>query len=214
MQSKKTVIVDYGMGNMFSVLRACASAGLDAALTSDPKELESADAVILPGVGAFGPAMENLAKLDLVGPLKDFCASGRPFLGVCLGYQLLFSESGEFGSHKGLDIIKGVVKKFPVPNSEQAKVPQIGWNAIRRAGAWEDTLLAGLADGEYMYFVHSFYVEPAPGEPVSSVTSYAGVDYASSVSRGNLFACQFHPEKSAWNGLKIYENFKLRVTGE
>lgn len=214
MQSKKTVIVDYGMGNLFSVLRACASSGLDAVVTSDRRELEGADAVVLPGVGAFGPAMENLNKLDLVSPLRDFCASGKPFLGVCLGFQLLMSESGEFGSHKGLDIVKGAVKKFPVPNPEQGKVPQIGWNAIKRAGSWDGTPLQGLADGEFMYFVHSFYVELAAAERAASVTSYAGVEYASSVSRGNLFGCQFHPEKSAWNGLKIYRNFKNKVTGE
>jgi glutamine amidotransferase len=214
MQSKKTVIVDYGMGNMFSVLRACANAGLDAALTSDPKELASADAVILPGVGAFGPAMENLNKLGLAAPLKAFCASGKPFLGICLGFQLLMTESEEFGQTRGLDIIKGAVKKFPVPNPEHAKVPQIGWNAIKRQGSWAGTALQGLADGEYMYFVHSFYVELAAAEQPASVTSYAGVDYASSVSRGNLFACQFHPEKSAWNGLKMYANFKKIVTGE
>lgn len=214
MQSKKTVIVDYGMGNMFSVLRACATAGLDAVLTSDRKELESADAVILPGVGAFGPAMENLNKLDLAGPLKAFCASGKPFLGICLGFQLLMTESEEFGLSRGLDIIKGTVKKFPVPNPEGAKVPQIGWNAIKKVGSWDRTALAGLADGEYMYFVHSFYVAPEKPGTTCSLTSYAGVDYASSVSSGNVFACQFHPEKSAWNGLKIYRNFKKSVTGE
>ncbi len=214
MQNTKTVIVDYGMGNMFSVQRACASAGLDAALTSDRRELESAAAAILPGVGAFGPAMENLARLDLVGPLRDFCASGRPFLGICLGFQLLFTESEEFGANKGLDILKGAVRKFPLPNREQAKVPQIGWNLISRRGAWDGTPLEGLADGEYMYFVHSFYVQPDSSVPPASVTSYAGVDYASSVSRGKLFACQFHPEKSAWNGLRIYQNFKRQVTGE
>lgn len=214
MQSKKTVIVDYGMGNMFSVLRACASAGLDAVVTSDRKELQNADAVVLPGVGAFGPAMENLNKLDLAAPLKDFCASGKPFLGVCLGFQLLMTESEEFGHHKGLGIIKGTVKKFPVPNPEWAKVPQIGWNEIKRVGSWDGTALQGLADGEYMYFVHSFYVEPDKAEPACSLTTYAGVEYASSVSRGSLFACQFHPEKSAWNGLKIYQNFKMKVTGE
>lgn len=214
MQSKKTVIVDYGMGNMFSVLRACATAGLGAVLTSDRKELESADAVILPGVGAFGPAMGNLNKLDLAAPLKDFCASGKPFLGICLGFQLLMTESEEFGQNRGLDIIKGTVKKFPVPNNEGAKVPQIGWNAIKKVGSWDRTALAGLADMEYMYFVHSFYVAPGKPETTCSLTSYAGVDYASSVSSGNVFACQFHPEKSAWNGLKIYNNFKKRVSGE
>lgn len=214
MANNKTVVIDYGMGNMFSVLRACANAGLDAVLTSDKKELADAAAVILPGVGAFGPAMENLNKLDLVSPIKDFCASGRPFMGVCLGFQLLFTESEEFGSHKGLDLFKGAVKKFPVPNPEWSKVPQIGWNAIKRQGSWDGTPLQGLADGEYMYFVHSFYVEADRSAPPATLTEYAGLEYASSVCRGRLFGCQFHPEKSAWNGLKIYENFKKQVTGE
>lgn len=214
MQSRKTVIVDYGMGNMFSVLRACEHAGLAPALTSDREELASADAVILPGVGAFGPAMENLNKLDLAAPLRDFCAAGKPFLGVCLGFQLLMTESEEFGANRGLDIIKGTVRKFPVPNNEAAKVPQIGWNTIKKTGSWDGTALEGLADGEYMYFVHSFYVAPEKPGNTCSLTSYAGVDYASSVNSGNLFACQFHPEKSAWNGLKIYANFKRRVDRE
>jgi len=214
MRDKRTVIVDYGMGNMFSVLRACASVGLDAVLTSDRKELERAAAVILPGVGAFCPAMENLSRLDLALPLKDFCASGKPFMGICLGFQLLMSESEEFGNSRGLDIIPGTVKKFPCPNPERAKVPQIGWNEVQRRGSWDGTALEGLADREYMYFVHSFYVQPSDPRDTSSVTSYAGIDYSSSISRGNLFACQFHPEKSAWNGLKIYRNFKKLITGE
>lgn len=214
MQSKKTAIVDYGMGNMFSVLRACANAGLNAVLTADKKEVESASAVILPGVGAFGPAMENLNKLDLVAPLKDFYSSGRPFMGICLGFQLLMTESEEFGLNRGLDIIKGTVLKFPAQNSEGAKVPQIGWNAIKKCRSWDGTALEGLADGEFMYFVHSFYVKPDLRETAFSTTSYAGIEYASSVSSGNVFACQFHPEKSAWNGLKIYKNFKKRVMGE
>lgn len=206
--------MDYGVGNMFSVLRACVNAGLNAVLTADRKELETADAVILPGVGAFGPAMENLNRLDLIKPLKDFCASGRPFMGICLGFQLLMTESEEFGINSGLDIIKGVVRKFPVQNGEGARVPQIGWNAIKKLRSWDDTLLEGLADGEYMYFVHSFYVAPAYPDATCTTTSYAGIEYASCISSGNVFACQFHPEKSAWNGLKIYANFKKRVSGE
>lgn len=214
MQPKKTVIVDYGMGNLFSVLRACEHAGLSPVLTSDRKELASADAVILPGVGAFGPAMENLLRLDLAAPLKDFCASGRPFLGICLGFQLLMTSSEEFGVNRGLDIIKGVVRKFPRGTGGAAKVPQVGWNSIKRCRPWDATVLEGLADGEYMYFVHSFYVAPDSSETVCASTSYAGIEYASGINSGNVSACQFHPEKSAWNGLKIYANFKRRVDME
>ena len=211
MPAKKVVIVDYGMGNMFSVLRACEHAGLIPVLASDKKELASAAAVILPGVGAFGPAMDNLIRLDLVSPLKDYCASGRPFMGICLGFQLLMTESEEFGTNRGLDIIKGTVRKLPSDNSEGSKIPQIGWNGIKRLVPWDGTVLEGLADGEYMYFVHSFYVVPDNPKIACTATSYAGIEYSSGISSGNVFACQFHPEKSAWNGLKIYGNFKKWV---
>lgn len=214
MQGKKTAIVDYGMGNMFSVLRACEHVGLSPVLTADKEELASAAALILPGVGAFGPAMENLRRLDLVGPLKDFCASGRPFLGICLGFQLLMTESEEFGVNAGLGVIKGTVRKFPFPNSEGAKVPQIGWNSIKKCRSLDGTVLEGLAEGEYMYFVHSFYVALDSPDTACTSTSYAGVVYTSSISSGNVSACQFHPEKSAWNGLKVYGNFKKLVERE
>ena len=142
-KQKKVAIIDYGMGNLFSVQRACEHVGLAATITSDKAELLSAQAAILPGVGAFGDAMENLQKRDLVAPLKDFIYSGKPFMGICLGLQLLMSESEEFGRHRGLDILKGNVVKFHPQHSptRKAKVPQVGWNKIYKStganGQWE-----------------------------------------------------------------------------
>jgi len=215
MSDKKTVIVDYGMGNMFSVRRACEHAGIDAVVASDKNTITKADSVILPGVGAFGNAMENLKKLDLVAPLTDMVASGKPFMGICLGFQLLMSESEEFGCASGLNIIRGSVKKFPVKNSEGAKIPQIGWNSVLKypGGDWAGSMLDGVCETDYMYFVHSFYVEPEDSAIKCSRTAYAGIDYCSSISTGNIFGCQFHPEKSAWTGLKVYANFKKKIGG-
>ncbi|OGS08957.1 MAG: imidazole glycerol phosphate synthase, glutamine amidotransferase subunit [Elusimicrobia bacterium RIFOXYA12_FULL_51_18] len=215
MPDKKTVIIDYGMGNLFSVKRACEHVGLDVVIASDKSAILNAGSVILPGVGAFGNAMENLQKLDLAAPLADVIASGKPFMGICLGFQLLMSESEEFGSAPGLNIIRGSVKKFPVKNSEGAKIPQMGWNSVLKypGGEWKGTMFEGICETDYMYFVHSFYVQPEDSGIKCSRTVYAGIDYCSSISVGNVFGCQFHPEKSAWTGLKVYANFKKRVGG-
>ena len=187
----KAVIIDYGMGNLFSVKLACEKVGLEAVISNKPEDILVAAALILPGVGAFGDAMANLKKLGLIEPIKKCIDSGKPFLGVCLGMQLLMTESEEFGKHKGLDIIKGKVKKFPAGID---KVPQVGWNQI-------------VPSGEYMYFVHSFYCVPEDKSIVLSQTNYAGLDYCSSLQKKNVFACQFHHEKSGKTGLTIYKNF-------
>ncbi len=212
----KIAIIDYGMGNLFSVQQACLHTELDAVITSDKKELLDADAAILPGVGAFGNAMDNLQKLDLISPIKDFIASGRQFYGICLGMQLLMSESEEFGNHSGLNLIKGRVVKFPGKDNEdrKIKVPQIGWNSIKRPGvnfknAWDDSPLKNIKDNEFMYFVHSYYAKPSDQSVVLSKTVYEGTEYCSSVKLGkNIFASQFHPERSAEKGLNIYKNWK------
>ena len=154
--------------------------------------------------------MNNLKELNLIEPIKKFIDSGKPFLGICLGLQLLFSESEEFGMTKGLGLVKGLVKRFNNVNKdgETRKVPQIAWNQIHRINgkSWEDTPLNDIKEGEFMYFVHSFYVEPV--EPVElSYTNYDGQNYISSIKKNNLFACQFHPEKSAIEGLKIYNTW-------
>lgn len=212
MNYKKTVIIDYQMSNLFSVLHACKHIGLEAVISSDKTALASADLAILPGVGAFGDAMKNLKKLNLVQVIKDFVKKGKPFLGVCLGLQLLFSESEEFGSHQGLDLIKGKVIKFSGFNQQNQpiKIPQIGWNEIYHpefGKVWKNSPLNGLANHEFMYFVHSYYVVPEDTDLITSYTNYEGTEYCSSIKFDNIFATQFHPEKSGSKGLIIYKNF-------
>ena len=208
--SKKVLIIDYGLGNLFSVTQALINIGVNVKTTSNPDEIESADAIVLPGVGAFKDAMNNLKDLNLIDSIKKSIDSGKPFLGICLGLQLLFSESEEFGVTKGLDIVKGKVKRFSNNNQEGEirKVPQIGWNQISKINgkSWDYTPLNDIKEGEFMYFVHSFYVEPE--EPVGlSQTNYDGHSYVSSIQKGNIFACQFYPEKSGHKGLKVYKNW-------
>lgn len=207
-------IVDYGVGNLFSVKHACDRVGLQASITSRKQEILSAEAVILPGVGAFGDAIESLRRLDLIPVLKEVAASSRPFMGICLGMHLLMEESCEFGSHKGLGIIKGSVIRFDNPvdiPGERLKVPHIGWNHVYREDgsngmSWTKSVLEGIADGEFMYFVHSFYVEPEDQELSLSLTQYGDIKFCSSLQNKNIFACQFHPERSSSQGLKIYFN--------
>jgi glutamine amidotransferase len=209
----KVAVIDYRMGNLFSVEHACAAVGLEPVITSDPGVILSAAGAILPGVGAFGEAMENIGRLGLAEPIRGFIASGRPFMGICLGLQLLFTESDEFGTCKGLGLIPGRVERFPNPGPAggPVRVPQIGWNRIRSpegmSGSWEASPLRGIGQGEYMYFVHSFYVKPERASDVLAVTRYGGLEYCSGIRRDNLFAAQFHPEKSAHEGLRIYRNW-------
>ena len=206
-QSRKVVIIDYEMGNLFSVKLACEKVGLDAVISKDKAEIMNAAALILPGVGAFGNAMDMLKELDLIESIKEFINSSKPFLGICLGMQLLMEESEEFGNHKGLGVIKGKVVKLPFSND---KVPQVGWNKILKPNGgdkkWGDTLLRGLSEEDYMYFVHSFYVLSYDPDVILSETNYAGLNYCSSLNNKNVFACQFHPEKSGEKGLIIYKN--------
>lgn len=214
---KKIAIIDYKDSNLFSVQNACNHVGLEATITLDAKVIENSDAAILPGVGAFRDAMKNLDELDLIHPIKDFVQSGRPFMGVCLGLQLLFSESEEFGSCNGLDLIKGQVRKFPhqKKNGEKIKIPQICWNQIyKRANTLQDgdsSPLKDIDDGEFMYFVHSYYVKPENDKYVLTKTNYEGIEYCSSVLYENIFATQFHPEKSAEKGIKIYQAWAKTV---
>lgn len=209
-------IVDYGMGNLRSVHKGLERVGFPARVTQDPAVISRAGGLILPGVGAFCQAMENLRRLHLIEPIREFIAGGKPFLGICLGLQLLFTESEEFGIHRGLDVFPGRVVRFPFAASDgplrgSRKVPHMGWNTVRLRN--RPAVLQGVEDGAHFYFVHSYY--PVPEDPgiVATTTEY-GEEFVSSIGRGNLFACQFHPEKSAWNGLKIYANFKRRVDRE
>jgi len=198
----KIVIIDYGMGNLRNVQKGFEKVGFEAKLTRNKKEIESASAIVLPGVGAFKDCMENLENYGLIEPLLGSIESGKPYLGICLGLQILFSESEEFGSHKGLDLIRGKVVKFK-PNPER-KVPHMGWNTIEKEK--EVPFLQGIESGDFFYFVHSYYVIPEEAEWISTFTTY-GKSFVSSIWKENLFATQFHPEKSQQKGLRILENF-------
>ena len=203
-------IIDYGMGNLRSVEKAFKKLAFDALVTRDRSEIEMADAIVLPGVGAFKDCMDNLTSLNLIDPVAEGIKKGKPFLGICLGLQLLFSESEEFGLHKGLDIIKGRVKRFPEKLSDlgstngRLKIPHMGWNRIKiikKAPIYE-----GIDDESYFYFVHSYYVIPEDKGFAATETSY-GIKFVSSIWKDNIFATQFHPEKSQKSGLRILENF-------
>ena len=196
-------VVDYGMGNLRSVAKALERVGADVEVTSDPERIEGADGVVLPGVGAFGKCMENLCAAGLEEPVRAVAKSGKPFFGVCVGMQILFEESEEFGPVAGLGILPGRVKRF-VPRDVTQKVPHMGWNTL--AMKHRVPQLRGIADGSYVYFVHSYYVDTDDPTLVATTTPY-GVSFASSVARGNVFATQFHPEKSQAVGLKLLENF-------
>jgi len=195
-------IVDYGMGNLQSVRKALQRVGGQVRIVKKPDEMLSADQLVLPGVGAFADCMENLKKQELIDPIRQFIRRGKPFLGICLGYQALFERSQEGNKMDGLGIFQGSVVRFP---DTKLKVPQIGWNQIE-IQKQTCPLLREVRDGSYLYFVHSYFPEPSDSTLVCTRTEY-GVRFASMIWAGNIFACQFHPEKSQAVGLKILENF-------
>ena len=198
----RIVIIDYGMGNLRNVQKGFEKIGSEAKLTRNKKEIGRASAIVLPGVGAFKDCMENLQKYGLVDPLLRSIEKGKPYLGICLGLQILFSESEEFGAHKGLDLIRGKVVKFK-PDADH-KVPHMGWNTIEKEN--EVPMLQGVESGDFFYFVHSYYVSLEETQWISTLTIY-GKPFVSSIWKENLFATQFHPEKSQQKGLRILENF-------
>ncbi len=210
-------IIDYGMGNLRSVQKGFEKVGHAAVVTSDPKIIMDAGHVVLPGVGAFPDCMRNLEERGLLDVVPKVIGSGRPFLGICLGLQLLFTESEEFGIHRGLDIIKGRVVRFnpktltpPIPlftkegGQGELKVPHMGWNTLSIKK--RPPVLEGVDDGSYFYFVHSYYVVPEDKGVAATTTNY-GIDFVSSIWKDNIFASQFHPEKSQEKGLRILKNF-------
>lgn len=197
----ETVIVDYGMGNLRSVEKALESVGGKPVISGDPDEVGSAGRLILPGVGAFGDAMENLKLKRMDHAIRRAVERGTPLLGLCLGLQLLFTRSEEFGVHEGLDLISGSVLKIDEPGF---RVPHIGWNQIE--GDRPNPLLEGIADGSYFYFVHSFYVEPENPQDILRWTSY-GRRFCSIACRGKVWGAQFHPEKSQDVGKQLLRNF-------
>jgi glutamine amidotransferase len=201
-------IIDYGMGNLRSVQKGFEHVGFQADVTREAGKIASARGVVLPGVGAFQACMENLARFELIQPIRDVVRQKKPFLGICLGFQLLFSESEEFGRQKGLDLFPGKVLGFAAQSG--LKVPHMGWNSIEKKKA--SPFLEGITSGDYVYFVHSFYVAPDDPSLIATTTDY-GVSFASSIATDCLFACQFHPEKSQEIGLRILANFGRFVAG-
>ncbi len=211
-------IVDYGLGNLFSVAQACRRAGMEGMITSRGRDLLGSDLVILPGVGAFGDAMGALQRLDLVGVLKDIASAGSPpMMGICLGMQLLMSESHEFGRFEGLGIIEGPVVRLE-QGRNRVKVPEVGWNRIYEnkinGGLWAGTPLEEIKDGEYMYFVHSYHPTPVDPGVVLAETQYGDTRFCSSLLKGKVFATQFHPERSGRMGLIIYERLAAMISKE
>jgi glutamine amidotransferase len=200
-------IIDYGMGNLRSVQKGFEKVGFEAVVTTEPQTVLAADRIVLPGVGAFRDCIKNLEEGGFIDPILRVIREGRPFLGICLGLQLLFTESEEFGLHKGLNVIPGRVVRFPegmVEGEEELKVPHMGWNqlSIRR----RPPAFSGIPDGANFYFVHSFYVQPEDPSVIATTTDY-GMEFCSSVWKDNIVATQFHPEKSQERGLAILKNF-------
>ncbi len=201
------VVVDYGMGNLRSVSKALEAVGLNVKVSSEPEDVKEAKAIVVPGVGAFGDAIHNLKRFGLLEEVIHSIEMGKPYLGICLGLQILFEYGYEFGEHEGLGILKGRVVRFP--EKEGYKVPHMGWNQTwikKRDGLFKD-----IKDGEFFYFVHSFYVIPEESDVIASTTDYSA-DFCSAVQKDNIWAVQFHPEKSQKAGLKILENFKDFIT--
>ncbi len=195
-------VIDYDAGNIMSVCKALDFLGEEYVFTRDRDVILSSDKAILPGVGAFGDAVSNLENYGLVGVIRDFVKSGKPFLGICLGMQLIFEESEESPGVKGLSLLKG--KCLKIPADKGLKVPQIGWNSL--SFPKETKLFKGVSDGAFVYFVHSYYIKADDLEDVAACCEY-GVNVHAAVERDNIFGCQFHPEKSSETGLKILKNF-------
>ena len=196
-----TGIIDYGVGNLFSLCSSCACIGEKAFVSGDPAELAKADRLILPGVGAFADAANKLRDTGMAAFVRAQAAEGKPLLGICLGMQLLFEKSYEYGCHEGLGLLKGQVVPMEGRLPAGLKIPHMGWNALEVKGG---RLLAGM-DGQYVYFVHSFFAENC-AESLSAVTEY-GIPITAAVERGNIYGCQFHPEKSGNVGLSILRKF-------
>lgn len=210
--SVTVTVVEYDIGNIRSVSMALEHCGAKVLLTDDPKKILEADRLVLPGVGAFAKGMANLEDKSLLEPLNDYAKTGRPFLGICLGMQMMFETSEEFGHTKGLGFIEGTVKAIPKTkaDNERHKIPHIGWNGLRNpsnGASWDYTILEGVEPMAPVYFVHSYTAYPARPENRLADCDYNGRLISATVKQGNLYGCQFHPEKSGVAGLKIIHNF-------
>lgn len=208
----KIRIINYGVGNLYSAFKGCKRFADDVLLTEDAEELRRADALVLPGQGAFEAGMEGLRVRGLLNIVKDFAAAGKPVLGICLGAQILLSKGYEFGEWEGLGIIPGDVVHFPELKPGTV-IPHMGWNSLEEArpGAWKKTALEGIPSESEMYFIHSYILRPSTPSDILAETEYGGCRFASVIGRGNVIGCQFHPEKSGPVGLRIVENFVNRI---
>jgi len=205
-------IIDYQMGNLRSVQKACENVGIAAKISSDPHEIAASEKLILPGVGGFGAAIAELRRRDLVEPIRDFVASSRPLLGICLGLQLLFETGYEGGTHRGIGLLEGDVVRFDWRSlgiEATLKIPHMGWNQVRKTA--EAPILSEIDDQAYFYFVHSYYVRPADPSIVALTCQY-GIDFCAMIRKDNLYATQFHPEKSQAEGMKLLAGFAALPT--
>jgi imidazole glycerol-phosphate synthase subunit HisH len=218
----QVTVIDYGVGNLFSVTRAFETAGATVSVSANPTDIATAEHLVLPGVGAFGDGMALLRQGDLVAPILDYAATGRPFLGICLGMQLMFEASDEFGDHPGLGLIPGTVQAIPRQGADGRphKVPHIGWSPLLPGSGtntetpWTDTLLDGIPTGVAAYFVHSFAAYPLDTAHRLADTDYNSLAISAVVKHGALYGCQFHPEKSGPTGLAILRNFRTQEPKE
>jgi len=202
---KNIAIVDYGVGNLHSLVKAFKHFDENAFITEESKDIESADAIVLPGVGAFQAGMEGLRIRNLLDTIKNTAKNNKPILGICLGAQLLMSEGHEFGRFKGLGLIPGKVIMF---DNSGEKIPHIGWNEIYgNKNIWRNTVLNSIDEGSDVYFVHSYIFKPTKKENILAYTKYGDIEFCSAIRKGNIYGCQFHPEKSGKIGLQIIENF-------
>ncbi len=197
-------IIDYEMGNLKSIYKCVKHLNVESTITEDPKEILAADGVILPGVGAFGDAMRHLKEKNLISTINQVVNEKIPLFGICLGQQLLFSTSSEMGDNKGLNLIEGNV--IPFKKTKVNKIPQIGWNNVSFVDK-ENFLIQGIPNDSYFYFIHSLYTIPKKNKNIIGKTRYGNTEYSSIICKDNIFATQFHPEKSSKNGIQIYKNF-------
>lgn len=212
MQIPRVTVIDYGIGNLLSVCRAFEHCGAEVLLADSPSDVESAERLVLPGVGAFTDGMAGLSTGGFIGPIRKYVKTGRPFLGICLGMQMMLETSEEFGVHEGLGLIPGNVVAIPCTgsNGKSHKIPHIGWNALlppTPVADWKETILAGITPGIAVYFVHSFAAVPSNPAHRLADCDYNGRVISAAVKCGNLYGCQFHPEKSGEAGLRIINNF-------
>lgn len=204
----KIAVIDYDIGNVRSILSAFENQGANVFLTRDREKILASDGLVLPGVGAFSHGMASLRKYNLVKDIKDYIETGKPFIGICLGMQMLFDHSEEFGLSSGLGLIAGSVIKLPTKEDKNEKLPHVSWNEVNIVeGKWEGTILDGVTEGSDMYFVHSFIANPDDRSNILSMTEYSGYKFCSSVKKNNIYGCQFHPEKSGTVGLNVIKNF-------